>query len=120
MSCLPDYKPQKHDESAVLSEGMIHVLSYYLPATCKLLDWKLLYSPKKHGSSLHTFLDKVEEWSPTLMVIRDTFGHVFGCFMTEEWHFCSTFYGTQEAFVFTFHKGEDLRISAATEEGTAI
>ena len=54
------------------------------------------------------------------MVIRDTFGHVFGCFMTEEWHFCSTFYGTQEAFVFTFHKGEDLRISAATEEGTAI
>lgn len=37
---------------------------------------------------------------PSLLVIRDTAGHVFGSFTSEGWRVATRFYGTGETFVF--------------------
>jgi hypothetical protein len=115
MSCLPNYKSQKHDKSAILNEGKMHVLSYYLPATLKMLKWKLLYTPSVHGDSHINFFEKVDGYEQTLLVIKDTMGHVFGTFATEEWWENKNMYGTGESWVFTFRDGNDLEVSPATE-----
>ena len=79
-----------------------------------------MYTPKRHGASHHTFLDKVGEYDPTLIAIKDSFGHVFGAFCTEEWRLGSRFYGTEEAFVYTFHKGEDMKLFTPTGGDDAL
>ena len=59
LSCLPYYNPPNHDESKILSVGMIHVLNYYLPATLHLMRLKLLYSPRLHGTSPISFHEQL-------------------------------------------------------------
>lgn len=38
--------------------------------------------------------------APTLLVIRDSAGHIFGSFTSEGWRVATRFYGTGETFVF--------------------
>ena len=42
---------------------------------------------------------------------------MFGTFATEEWWESKNMYGTGESWVFTFHDGDDLEVSASTETG---
>jgi hypothetical protein len=67
----------------IVSDGMIHVLTYYLPATLHLMRMKLIYSPLKHGTSPITFNEQLQKASNTMIVIRDTDGHIFGAYCTE-------------------------------------
>jgi len=47
--------------------------------------------------------------------VKDTLGHVFGTFATEEWWDNKNMYGTGESWVFTFHDSDDLQVSSATD-----
>ena len=47
---------------------------------------------------------------------KDSQGHVFGAFLTEEWRNTRDFYGDGFSFVFTFHSGDDLEIYPASGE----
>ncbi len=38
--------------------------------------------------------------APTLLVVRDSAGHVFGCFTAEGWRVATRYYGSGETFVF--------------------
>jgi len=85
LSCLPNYKKIQADPSSILSDGMIHVLTYYMPATLRLLNWKVLYTPKENGTSQLTFYDRLKGSDSTLIVLKDTKGFIFGGFCTEAW-----------------------------------
>jgi hypothetical protein len=92
----------------------MHILSYYLPATQRLLKWKLLYCPQTDGTSYETMFSKCEAYDQTLIFIKDSCNFVFGSFNSETWKDSNRYYGTGESFVFTFRDGNDLEVSGAT------
>eukprot|EP00971_Amphidinium_carterae_P061226 1212122-Amphidinium_carterae.1 len=94
-----------HSESTLLTEELAECLFEYLPVSVRLpgsSQWVLAYSPKAHGVSLHTFYRNVEKCRRTLVLIADTQGFLFGGFTPETWKPHHHFYGSGEAFVFTF------------------
>jgi len=114
--CLPEFKPHTTEKSLILNPGMMHVLTYHLPSVIRMHDWSLLFSLNRDGYSHISFFDKLEGAEYTILVIKDTKGHVFGAFCTEEWRSGTEFFGTGESFVFTFHDGDDLQISPSSGE----
>jgi hypothetical protein len=43
---------------------------------------------------------------PTITVVKDTSGYVFGCYTPEPWRVAPRFYGSGETFVFQLEVGE--------------
>ena len=71
------------------------------------MRWVLLYRLSEHGVSMNTFVNRLQGYEQTLIIIEDKQRCKFGGFCTEEWHFGSQFFGTGDNFVFTF-KDKDL------------
>ncbi|OQS02280.1 hypothetical protein THRCLA_05335 [Thraustotheca clavata] len=95
--------------SKILNIGHIVELDEVLPITCQLCKWKLLYSTDIHGSSLQSLLILAKAQSPTLIVVQDEKNVIFGGFATDEWHPALNYYGTGEAFLFTFEQGSTVK-----------
>ncbi|OQR85392.1 hypothetical protein ACHHYP_11880 [Achlya hypogyna] len=95
--------------SQILNIGHIVELDEALPITCQLCKWKLLYSTDVHGSSLQSLMILAKAQSPTLVVVQDDQQVVFGGFATDEWHQALNYYGTGEAFLFTFENGATVK-----------
>lgn len=66
--------------------------------------WRLAYSPRIHGVSLHTFLRIMEKEGPSIMIIQDHSGCVFGAFASAGWHRADRYFGGGESFVFKFQR----------------
>lgn len=57
--------------------------------------WKLLYCSALHGASFSGLLARVVDASPTLLLVRDKGGAVFGGIASSAWAKCGAFYGAQ-------------------------
>lgn len=100
-----EYKCKLLSASNILTMEHVAHIDHVLPITCQMYKWNLLYSTEAHGSSLHTLLLLVKGQSPTLLVVKDDQGNVFGGFGSDEWHRSTQYYGNGETFLFTFtHK----------------
>lgn len=97
-----DYATKLMSPSSILTLEHVAHLDNALPITCQLCRWCLLYSTDAHGSSLHTLLMLARGQSPTLLVIKDDQGNVFGGYASDEWHRATQYYGTGETFLFSF------------------
>lgn len=89
----------------ILTEHLAIALWEYLPATVRVGDgikWVLRYTPKAHGISLQTLFRNCEKHDMTLLLVQDAENHVFGGFAAEPWEISTRFYGSGEAFVFSF------------------
>eukprot|EP00899_Mesostigma_viride_P026317 jgi/Mesvir1/6870/Mv09039-RA.1 len=89
--------------SNLLSEDATHALSHWLPTLCWGKPWRLLYSTEKHGISLKTLYRKAD--GPTILVVRDTAGGIFGGFASETWEVSFKYTGTNDCFVFRINPG---------------
>jgi len=72
--------------------------------------WKFLYSPPVHGVSIRTFYRQCRSFpGPSIIVVEDTSGAVFGGFATNTWEVASKrlHYGMHDCFVFRFPADED-------------
>ena len=49
-------------------------------------------------------LRKAAGQAPSLLVVRDAAGAVFGAYAAEAWHMAPRFYGTGETFVFSVRR----------------
>ena len=94
------YLPSLDRESAMLTDKHVRCLAAQLPTRYRLSDWTLLYSSVKHGISLQTLYRKAAGKHPSILVMRDKTGYIFGCFVTEGWRSAAKYYGTGETFVF--------------------
>lgn len=69
--------------------------------------WALVYSSETHGFSLRTLYRNMQQWneeiSPTLLVIKDTNGRLFGAVVNCPIRISEHFYGSGESLLFTFH-----------------
>ncbi|GLD99360.1 hypothetical protein PINS_up008079 [Pythium insidiosum] len=97
-----DYKTKLLNPSHILTLDHIAYIDHALPMTCQLCRWFLLYSTEIHGSSLHSLLVLAKNQSPTLIVVKDDQGNVFGGFGSDEWRRATQYFGNGETFIFSF------------------
>ncbi|GMF10171.1 unnamed protein product [Phytophthora lilii] len=97
-----DYKSKLMDTSSILTLEHIAYIDHVLPITSQLCRWFRIYSVEANGSSLETLLILAKKQSPTLLVVKDAEGNVFGGFASDEWHRAFHYYGTGESFLFSF------------------
>ncbi|KAI8473847.1 MAG: TLD-domain-containing protein [Monoraphidium minutum] len=64
-------------------------------------EWRLLFSSAKHGASYSTFLSRLGDAAPTLLLVRDGGGRVFGGIAHAAWRKSGAFYGDYANCVFT-------------------
>ncbi|KAF9149159.1 hypothetical protein BG015_009061 [Linnemannia schmuckeri] len=62
---------------------------------------KLLFSSKTSGASFSTLLQKITYQGPTLVVMKDEDGYIFGAYADQDWEQGPKFYGTDRSFLFT-------------------
>lgn len=72
-----------------------------LPAVYAASDLRLLYSLDIHGAELSTFYQKVADWSPVLLLIKDESGYLFGAFTSEPWRPRSNYFGGPRSVIFS-------------------
>ena len=97
------WKPPTLDcESKLLTAKVITALHKHIPRRLQLKDqWKLVYSTLRHGISLNTFYrHTAANNGPTILVIQDKAGHVFGGFASGVWKIKERFFGSGETFLF--------------------
>ncbi|KAG6597984.1 Oxidation resistance protein 1 [Phytophthora cinnamomi] len=97
-----DYKSKLMDTSSILTLEHVAYIDHALPITSQLCRWFRIYSIEANGSSLETLLILAQRQSPTLLVVKDAEGNVFGGFASDEWHRAFHYYGTGESFLFSF------------------
>lgn len=69
-------------------------------------SWQEVYNSKKHGKAWPSFAAKVSGRGPTLVLIKDTAGHLFGGYAPDSWEKQkNSFYGDEgySSFVFRLH-----------------
>ncbi|KAK5868048.1 hypothetical protein PBY51_012495 [Eleginops maclovinus] len=74
--------------------------------------WKLVFSTHLHGESFTRMVTGLTKCGPTLLLIRDTKGHVFGGFASHTWELKPKFQGDSRCFLFTVFPR--LRVYTAT------
>ena len=55
--------------------------------------WRLLFSSRVHGESFSVLVKKIQDQGPTVLIIKDSDGHVFGGFASESWSVRPQFIG---------------------------
>jgi hypothetical protein len=87
------------DSPSVLNRAQLAQLARALPARLAILDWSLVYSTDQHGCSLGTFYARAARCGPSLLLVLDSGGFIFGAFCTCAWHKSDHYFGTGEAFL---------------------
>ena len=84
-----------------------------LPRAIRQNEWRLLFTTADHGTSLSSFLDRCSGHGPTLVLVRDKNGHVFGAFAGEAWRQKPDphFHGCGEGFLFSTWVPADVSAS---------
>ncbi|KAL3839331.1 hypothetical protein ACJIZ3_023922 [Penstemon smallii] len=73
-----------------------------LPAQ-ELDEWKLLYHSSVHGQSFNTFLGKIPNDGPTVLIIKDKEGYIYGGYASQPWEKHGDFYGDMKSFLFQLY-----------------
>ena len=100
---MPTLRGIDDTEPCMLQRRQISHLCTLLPSTMQLSDWVLLYMSARDGYSLETFYRHCEQQGPTLVIVSDTSGALFGAFHSTSWRRPTggdEYYGTGECFVF--------------------
>lgn len=64
-------------------------------------EWRHAYDSRQHGESFTTLVKLIKGRGPTLIIIEDDDGHVFGGFAAETWQLNPSFTGSHQCFLFT-------------------
>ena len=78
--------------SKLLDQTSLMLLNSYLPSESRGKLYPL-FSSVHHGESFSTFCKQLMDKGPTLVVVRDTGGNVFGGFAAESWRYNPQFTG---------------------------
>lgn len=94
------FVPQTSEPSSLMTDIQFSALAARLPRRFQRAKWQLVYSTKRDGISLKTFLRKASQWSCTVLVVKDKGHFTFGTFCTDPWRANERYQGTGETFVF--------------------
>ncbi|CAN4109479.1 unnamed protein product [Withania somnifera] len=69
-----------------------------------LHEWRLLYHSTVHGLSFNTFLGNISnDKGPTLLIIKDKEGYIYGGYASQPWERHADFYGDMKSFLFQLY-----------------
>lgn len=81
---------------------MVSDIHRHVPARHVNDDWQRLYSTMHDGASLKTLYYRCKRHvGGVVLLIRDTRGAVFGCYVSEPWRMSPHYYGNGETFVWS-------------------
>lgn len=63
-----------------------------LPMDCRS-KWRFLFSSQIHGESFSTLMGRIVDQGPSVLIIEDTNGAVFGGFAPQSWSYSPQFVG---------------------------
>ncbi|CAJ2632286.1 unnamed protein product [Trifolium pratense] len=67
----------------------------------ELEDWKLLYHSSVNGLSFNTFLGNISNHEgPTVLIIKDKDGYIYGGYASQQWERHAEFYGDMKSYIF--------------------
>lgn len=70
----------------------------------ELEEWKLLYHSSFNGLSFNTFLGNISsDEGPTVLIIKDKEGYIYGGYASEPWERHGDFYGDMKSFLFQLY-----------------
>nr|XP_006812404.1 PREDICTED: TBC1 domain family member 24-like [Saccoglossus kowalevskii] len=93
--------------STIINHTQLQKIWQWLPHRMSVHQPQLLFTTEEHGSSLHAMFNKCEDFQPTILLIKTTTNHIFGCYLSTSWSERlniereSTYFGTGECFVFS-------------------
>ena len=85
---------------SVLSSEVLLFLRSAIPLRHRPCDWALLYSTEQHGCSLRTAYSRLAGSGPSLLIVRDAGGQIFGGFASDSWRVSPSYFGNGECFLF--------------------
>ncbi|KAF3441600.1 hypothetical protein FNV43_RR15515 [Rhamnella rubrinervis] len=75
----------------------------------ELEEWKLLYHSSSNGLSFNTFLGNLShEEGPTVIIIKDKEGYLYGGYASQPWERHGDFYGDMKSFLFQLYPKASL------------
>ncbi|GFZ08903.1 TLD-domain containing nucleolar protein [Actinidia rufa] len=70
----------------------------------ELDEWKLLYHSAFNGLSFNTFLGNIaNDEGPTVLIIKDREGYIYGGYASQPWERHADFYGDMKSFLFQLY-----------------
>lgn len=70
----------------------------------ELVEWKLLYHSAIYGMSFNTFLGSTSNGEgPTILIIKDKDGYIYGGYASQPWERHGDFYGDLKSFLFQLY-----------------
>uniref|UniRef100_A0A5B7C149 Putative TLD domain-containing protein 1 n=1 Tax=Davidia involucrata TaxID=16924 RepID=A0A5B7C149_DAVIN len=70
----------------------------------ELDEWKLLYHSAFNGLSFNTFLGNIlNDEGPTVLIIKDKEGYIYGGYASQPWERHADFYGDMKSFLFQLY-----------------
>ena len=97
---LPSVMPKQTPFQSILGPACMSVLSQYIPSSLRG-PARQLFCSRRDGESFAKLTECVLKKGPTLLVVRDTDGYVFGGFASQAWEVNPNFRGDGECFLFT-------------------
>ncbi|XP_013137967.1 PREDICTED: TLD domain-containing protein 1 isoform X2 [Papilio polytes] len=108
---IPDGLDAMPDYPAFIDISHIVWINSHLPQKYQH-KWRFLFSSHIHGESFSTMAGRIIEQGPSVLIIEDSSGHIFGGFAASAWAFGPNFTGTDDSFLFT--AAPKMRVYPAT------
>lgn len=103
------YNVHASEASSIISQSQMNTIASFLTNTNCAKSWQLNYSLRQHGASMNTLLSLTSKKTrsgqrsllPCIMVIEDSWGYVFGGFISPNICDKTSYYGNGECFVYS-------------------
>jgi len=92
----------------------INLLQEHLHIAYRQCPWEPLYRSTQHGASSATLLRLVKGRSPCFLVVKDSENHIFGAYLPGGLRSQYTYYGTDQALIFSLHPSFRVYASKGT------
>ncbi|KAL1501204.1 hypothetical protein ABEB36_006576 [Hypothenemus hampei] len=85
---------------SILDLNQIVFINAHLPQQYQL-EWRFLFSSEIHGESFSTLIGRIVNQGPSVLVLEDRSGYIFGGFAPANWALGPNFFGDDSCFLFT-------------------
>ncbi|KAF7270287.1 MTOR-associated protein MEAK7 isoform X1 [Rhynchophorus ferrugineus] len=85
---------------SILDLNQIVFINAHLPQQYQV-EWRFLFSSEIHGESFSTLIGRIVNQGPSVIVLEDRSGYVFGGFAPANWTLGPNFFGDDSSFLFT-------------------
>ncbi|XP_066903124.1 MTOR-associated protein MEAK7-like [Halyomorpha halys] len=92
----------------MLTLPMVLAFSHLVYANMKKDCWRLLYSSLTDAQSWNILSSNIAKQGPTIILIEDGVGSLFGGFASQSWKICPHFYGDECSFLFRLRPRMEL------------